>query len=568
MKDGIKLTKASRWLIVFILALSTAYVTVPAHAQGFSIALTPSTITTPMNSVVTVTVTLTNFDPFDHVIELSLAGEAGWWWRESFAPNPVVLPAGAVGTSILTLPVPGPNDVCPGQSSPGPYYMQFTVRGADTAVPGGAIVTASLIVNLLPAGFPLVISIEPSKPSYRVGETVTLTMNSNLPAEYYLKVRKPDGSVWTSAQAYLPATFTKKSSEPLGTYTAELVAYYCGMAQAATSFVVTPDTYDVTISLAGLATDVATMLQVDGNKVADMKGGDVRVMSYPIGTSHTFQVDQYVDGAAGYRYYCASNTWAAGAEGSNVFNYAAQVYLDVSTDPAGITEVTQSGWYAVGSSATISSVPTKLDGPAGTEYRFTEWTVDGASRAGNGFAVAMDAPHKVVAKFDTYFKLTVISDYGNPKGSGYYKAGDTATFSVDSPVGIGIQQVFVEWKGDYSGKDPKGSATMDKPKTVTATWTTSYFQLYLIIAAVAAIVAVVSLLLWRRSRAAPSTVKPPPPPPPSETPKSPAEPSAPTPEPEATSKRPVSIALRCTNCGSELKEGQIYCPECGQKRTD
>lgn len=523
-----------------------------------------------MGSVVTVTVTLTG-DGGPHSVYLRVAGGRGLSWPASFAPNPVELIAapGSMGTSTLTLYIPGPNEFCPGQSSPLPYTpIQFTVQGTDSI--GNGIATAALVVYLLPTGIPpLAISIEPSKPSYRVGDTVTLTMSSNLPAEYYLKVRKPDGSTWATAQGYLPgATFTKKATEPLGTYTAELVANYCGVAQASASFVVTPDTYDVTISLAGLPTDVATMLQVDGSKVADMKGGDVRVMSYPIGTTHTFQVDQYVNGAAGYRYYCASNTWTAGAEGSNIFNYVTQVYLDVSTDPSGITDVTPSGWYASGSSVSISAVPAELEGSGGVKYKFVQWTVDDVTRAGNGFQIVMDAPHKVVAKYDTYFKLTVISDYGNPKGSGYYKAGDTATFSVDSPVGIGIQQVFVEWKGDYSGKNPKGSVAMDKPKTVTAVWTTSYFQLYLIIAAVAAVAVVVSLLLWRRSRAAPSTVKPPPPPPPSETPESPAEPSASTPEPEATSKRPVSIALRCTNCGSELKQGQIYCPECGQKRTD
>jgi hypothetical protein len=440
--------------------------------------------------------------------------------------------------------------------------MLFTVTGQDTVNPI-PVSGASLTVELLGASVPVSVDIASSKPSYMVGETVTLKMDSNVPAEYSLKVKKPDGSTWGQAHGILPATFTKKAAEPLGTYTAELVAYYCGTAQASTTFAVTPDTYDVTVSFAGLPSDATTALYVDGSKVADMKGGDVRVLSYPIGSSHTFKVDQYVDGARGYRYYCASNTWTASATGSNAFNYVTQVHLEVSTDPTGITPVTESGWYAHGSSASIASVPNEVDGSPGTKYRFAEWTVDGTPRAGNGFTVIMDAPHKVVARYDTFYKLTVISDYGDPQGSDYYKAGETATFSVNSPVGFGIQQVFVEWKGDYSSKDSKGSITMDGPKTVTAVWTTSYMQLYMIAGAVVAVAVVaVALMLLARRRVTPAALKPPPP-----------EPEAPPPPPpEETAPPPPSkapeITRRCTSCGHEIAEGEIFCRECGQKQTD
>jgi len=549
--------------------LSAASVARPAYAQGFTIALNPTAINAGMSAVVSTTVTVTNTDGLAHTVNLAVGPGGTWWWPGTFSVNPVILPAliGAQVTSVLSVPVPGPGDVCPGESTPGPYYLTFGVSGTDSVT--GLSSSASLIVNLLPITYPLTVNLEPSKSSYMVGETVVLKMDSNFPAEYYLKVRKPDGTVWASAHAYLPATFTKKAAEPLGTYTAELTAYYCGVAQDTASFSVTPDTYSVTISLYGLPTDVTTALYVDSNKVADMKGGDVKDLSYPIGTSHTFQVDQYVTGAEGYRYYCASNTWTASTTGSNVFKYEKQVRLEVSTDPAGITEVTGAGWFAVGASVSISAVPSEVQGTEGTKYAFSTWTVDGTPRAGNGFAVVMDAPHKIVAKYDTMFLLTVRSDIGNPAGGGYYVSGSTATFSVTSPVGIGVQQVFVEWKGDYAGKEPKGSITMNGPKTVTAVWTTSYTQLYMIVGAIAVIAVVAAVfLLWRR-RAGPSAIKPPPPPPPpSEAPASVEEPPPPPPETETVPKREVSISLRCTNCGHELKTGEIYCPECGQKQTD
>lgn len=556
---------SSRWLIVLVLLLSVVSLASPVQAQPITItALDWTTTTAPMGGVVVNHIRVSSTDPAQ--VTLSLYGWPGWAYG-SFSPNPLTFAGAGSLDSTLTILLQSPSYVCPLQSSPGPYYIQLTVRGSEPAA--GTIAGPTLTISLLPTVNVLSVNVEASKPSYMIGETVTLNMDSNLQgAEYYLKVRKPDGSEWASPHGYLPATFTKKAADPLGTYTAELIAYYCGTAQDTATFAITPDTYDITISLAGLPTDAVTALLVDGNKATDMKGGDVRVLSYPIGTSHTFQVDQYVNGAAGYRYYCASNSWTANAAGSNMFNYATQVYFEVSTDPTGVTDVTTSGWYAKESSASVAAVPAEVEGTKGTKYVFATWTVDGTPRSGNGFFVAMDAPHKVIAEYDTMFLLTVMSDYGNPQGGGYYKSGDTATFSVDSPVGIGIQQVFVQWKGDYAGTDPKGSIKVDGPKTVTADWTTNYFQLYIIVGAIAAIAVVAGLLLWRR-RGGPSAIKPPPPlEPATQVPETPTGAAESTPETGSATKQPVSVAFRCTNCGRELKKDQVYCPECGQKQID
>lgn len=567
MKVGIKLLKWSRWLIALILLLSVVSFARPAHALTITInALDWTTTTAPLGSIVVNHVRVTTDGAAQ--VTLSLSGWSGGYSPNGygqFYPNPLVFAGAGTLDSTLTITVPTADYFCAGVSTPS-LNRQLTVQGQDPTVGtiGGPMLTISLQLSTVNA---LSVHVQANKSSYMRGETVTLNMDSNLPAEYYLKVTKPDGSEWASTTGNLPhATFTKTATDPLGTYTAQLIAYYCGVAQDTATFTITPDTYDVTISLVGLPTDSVTALLVDGNKFADMKGGDVRVLSYPIGSSHTLQVDQYVNGTEGYRYFCGSNSWSASAAGSNAFNYVAQVYLDVNSDPASVVDVTVSGWYAKSSPASIAAVPSEVQGATGTKYVFITWNVDGTPRSGNGFAIVMDAPHKVVAQYETRFLLTIVSDYGNPNGGGYYKSGDTASFSVDSPVGIGIQHVFAGWRGDYTGSDPKGSITMDGPKTVTAVWTTSYFQVYLIIGALAAIAVIVSLLLWMRRRGGPSAVKPLPPPPPQST--TPAEPALSTPSKETGQKPPVSVAIRCTNCGHELRQGQVYCPECGQKQID
>lgn len=565
--------KWSRWLIILILMLSVVSFARPVHALAITItALDWTTTTVPMGAIVVNHIRVTTDGAAQ--VTLSLGGPPSGYSPSytygQFSPNPLVFAAAGTLDSTLTLAVPTADNFCPGVSTPS-FYVQLTVQGQDSTT--GAIGSQTLTISLLPSTVnALSVHVQASKSSYMRGETVTLNMDSNLPAQYYLKVTEPDGSQWATQSGYLPhATITKKATDPLGTYTAQLTAYYCGIAQDTATFTITPDTYDVTISLVGLPTDSVTTLLVDGNKVADMKGGDVQVLSYPIDSSHTFQVDQYANGTTGYRYFCGSNSWTANAAGSNAFNYAAQVYLDVNSDPASVANVTISGWYAKSSPASIAAVPSEVQGATGTKYVFITWTVDGTPRSGNGFAIVMDAPHKVVAQYETRFLLTIVSDYGNPNGGGYYKSGDTASFSVASPVGIGIQHVFAGWTGDYNGTDPKGSITMNGPKTVTAVWTTSYFQVYLIIGALAAIAIIVGLLLWMRRRGRPSAVKPTPPPPPqsaTEVSTTPAEPASSTPSQETGQKPAVSIAIRCTNCGHELKQGQVYCPECGQKQID
>ncbi|HXZ89689.1 MAG TPA: hypothetical protein VEG61_01390, partial [Candidatus Dormibacteraeota bacterium] len=89
---------------------------------------------------------------------------------------------------------------------------------------------------------------------------------------------------------------------------------------------------------------------------------------------------------------------------------------------------------------------------------------------------------------------------GGPQGGGYYDSGSTAQFSVSSPVGYLIQQVFMQWQGDSTSTSPQASITMDAPKTVNATWTTSYTNLYLIGGGAVTVVIVIAAVLALRGR--------------------------------------------------------------------
>jgi hypothetical protein len=550
-------------LLVTIL-VSSAIIAVnitPAHAAGFSISLNPSLITVSPGGNSSTTVTVTNNNGSPATITLS-ASSSEYYVLTQFSPNPLTIPNGASATSLLTLQMPGADIICQGNPQTGPYSFALTVQGAS----GNLVIgSASLAINLLSPASPLSVTVTPDKSSYNIGQTITLTMTAtpSEAAQYSLRINAPDGSLWASVQGYLPATYTRQAEQPTGTYTATLTATYCGTASNTATFSVAPSTYDVTIAIAGLPSNFNTTLTVDGSSIGTMRGGDIKVLSYPIGSSHTFQVDQYVPGANGYRYYLPTDSWTTANTGSFTFNYVTQYYLTLGTTPGNITSIgLSSGWYSPGAQVQVPAVPTIVNGTTGVRYVFSQWTVDGAAVTQNGPIVTMNNPHTVLAAFKTQYKLEVDSPYGNPQGTQYYDSGSTAQFSVTSPVGVLVQQVFVSWTGDYNGTSTNGSIVMDQPHTVQATWTTSFLQLYALVG-VAAVVVIAALLLlvWRRRRKEPVTKPTPPPPvPPAGNPPSPAEP---TPPPPPVAGPPVLVT--CTTCGASSPPGNAYCTNCGAK---
>jgi hypothetical protein len=274
---------------------------------------------------------------------------------------------------------------------------------------------------------------------------------------------------------------------------------YCsGVSSAQTTFTVSPNAYPVTVSTSGLPSQYSPSIQIDGQAQGQLQGS--KILNFPIGSSHTISVDQYVSGATGERYYCAQNTWSTSSSDTHTFDYSTQYQLTVATDPSGIAQVGNSGWFDAGSSAQTGSAPQTVPGTPGIQYIFSNWVVDGSPQSGTQISVSMNGPHSAVAKYTTQYQLTVNSPngLGNPQGAGFYNAGSTAQFSVTSPVGFLTQQVFQQWQGDYTGISPQGSITMDSPKTVNAVWTTSNTNLYIVAAAVIALLLIGAGVATRR----------------------------------------------------------------------
>ena len=300
-------------------------------------------------------------------------------------------------------------------------------------------------------------------------------------------------------------------------------------------------------------------LQADGVSDGTIGGAQNKTLSFKVGTQHTISVDQYVYDTKnnGTRYYAAQNNWTVNATGSHTFQYQPEYLLTelvaikyanrtfYGPPCCGNTTVNWSSfkttqgyplqtriWYPTGTVVTLGQ-PSKVIGwpnyPNGTRLLYGGVWIgcdnSGSSNCivsgGSPPTIIMNGPHTTITSYDLQYRLWVISYYGNPQLPGlnptgingpwvnhangnlttivsaYYDVGTTATASVTSPSGFGIQYVFAYWSsqgGPNGSTSPTTDVVMIRPMILTAYWTASYTELYWMIAGVGiAVVAVITL---------------------------------------------------------------------------
>lgn len=162
--------------------------------------------------------------------------------------------------------------------------------------------------------------------------------------------------------------------------------------------------------------------------------------------------------------------------------YKTQYYLNISTNYGVV--VPTSGWYDAGTTLVIEASPPKAT--QGERYLWEGWRGYGKwSYTGkdNPATITIKGPIIQEACWKRQFYLAIKSDYGNPRGEGWYDEGAVATLSVEPTVGFLIKQVFVGWSGGLTETAPEAKIVMDGPKIVVANWRTDYTELVILILA-------------------------------------------------------------------------------------
>lgn len=156
--------------------------------------------------------------------------------------------------------------------------------------------------------------------------------------------------------------------------------------------------------------------------------------------------------------------------------YGTQYYLEVSS-AYGVSA--GEGWYDEGSvvRAEIGSMEVTLG--TGDRAVFRGWSGDATGSEATSDVMTMDGPKVASALWIRQFFLTVLTEYGQPFGAGWYDSGILTAAGVDPglvSISDGVRAVFTSWTGDATGTDPGRSTSirMDRPRTAVARWSVEY----------------------------------------------------------------------------------------------
>jgi len=177
----------------------------------------------------------------------------------------------------------------------------------------------------------------------------------------------------------------------------------------------------------------------------------------------------------------------------NVSSRALGENLTLTTDNQG-----KASFVLPNASSFVVSVP-QLYQPSG-QTRYSLLSLGNSIK--NVLSVTASQATTIQAHFATFYRFQVASPIGNTTGSGWYRSGSTATYSVDETSSGGplVYQRFSGWTGNFSSEQPSGSTVITSPEFITAQWSADNALLFASIGVALAGAAVAGLFVFRLRR--------------------------------------------------------------------
>jgi hypothetical protein len=180
----------------------------------------------------------------------------------------------------------------------------------------------------------------------------------------------------------------------------------------------------------------------------------------------------------------------------NVSSRALKENFSLTTNSRGVAH-----FVLPNASTFIVSVPEVFQPSGQTRYAFL--SIGNSTR--NVVNVTATAAVTVNARYATYYQFQVASPIGSTTGSGWYRSGSSASYSVDETSSGGplVFQRFTGWTGSFSSDQPSGSTSITSPEFISAQWSTDNSLLFAASGGVIAAAAVIGLFIFRLRRRAP-----------------------------------------------------------------
>jgi hypothetical protein len=228
-----------------------------------------------------------------------------------------------------------------------------------------------------------------------------------------------------------------------------------------------------------------TKVIAGGQNVATLRGGESTRLSLELGSRTIVAVDPIVKhpNENDIRYKAEVDKMTVSETSPSIeFTYYTEYKIDFEADPSDATQLSGSGWYK--EEYTLrSTAPDQVTVPdkPGMQYRFSQWVLPtGETQSGRDLKLTVEEPGTCIARYDTYYQLTLISPYGDTQENAWYKAGSQVEWKTDTTE-VKIPGILGVFGGKLKPLKSSDTILMDAPKTVTVEWTPDYTMPMLLI---------------------------------------------------------------------------------------
>ena len=264
---------------------------------------------------------------------------------------------------------------------------------------------------------------------------------------------------------------------------------------------------DFTVAIGSGLAQGQTNVQVDGAHEATLVGGQSQVFTSAPCESHLVMVDQtVVVPGSNTRFSVVGPNMKSVTDTDNYafFNYAQEVFIQTASNPAGLTQPPNAGYYAIGSNFS-STAPGMVESQtqSGMKYVFKQWQIpDGTTRPNASLAYGVNQGGIVTAVYDTFYQLTLKSEYPAINEVSWEKANNTATWNL-SLHAVPMQGMWGFMGGVQSPINASGSQLINGPTTVDILWRYNYtMPIVAIVIVLLVIGGLIFLISWLRRKPA------------------------------------------------------------------